>query len=92
MQKPDKIFIHNTNMLFALCGQIQVGTVRKCFVVSQLGERHSVEYGRSAGDFKIEDAITIEVGGEGKTFDQIADNLEYPVGKKLPLWTVGLSY
>ena len=42
MQKSDKIFIHNTNMLFALGGQIQVGTVRECFVVSQLGERHSV--------------------------------------------------
>ena len=42
----------------------------------------------------------LEVGGEGKSFEQIADipnsyiladNLEYPVGKKLPIWIVGMS-
>lgn len=101
MQKPDKIFIHNTNMLFALSEHNQIGTVRECFAVSQLRGRHSVEYGRSSGDFKIDGAITFEVGGEGKSFDQIADipdsyiladNISYPLGKKLPLWTVGLTY
>ena len=101
MQKPDKIFIHNTNMLFALSSQNQTGTVRECFVVSQLSPGHSVEYGKSAGDFKIDGTVTLEVGGEGKSFEQIADipnsyiladNMEYPVGKKLPLWVVGLAY
>ena len=101
MQKPDKIFIHNTNMLFALSSQNQTGTVRECFVVSQLSPGHSVEYGRAAGDFKIDGTVTLEVGGEGKSFEQIADipdsyiladNMEYPVGKKLPLWIVGLAY
>ena len=101
MQKPDKIFIHNTNMLFALSSQNQTGTVRECFVVSQLSPRHSVEYGRAAGDFKIDGTVTLEVGGEGKSFEQIADipnsyiladNMEYPVGKKLPIWIVGLAY
>lgn len=101
MQKPDKIFIHNPNMLYALANQCQIGTVRECFVVNQLSARHTVEYGKSVGDFKIDGSITLEVGGEKKTFDQIADipnsyiladNLEYPVGKKLPLWIVGLNY
>ena len=101
MQKPDKIFIHNTNMLFALSSQNQTGTVRECFVVSQLSPGHSVEYGRAAGDFKIDGTVTLEVGGESKSFEQIADipdsyiladNMEYPVGKKLPLWIVGLAY
>ena len=101
MQKPDKIFIHNTNMLFALSSQNKIGTVRECFVVSQLSPGHSVEYGKSAGDFKIDGTVTLEVGGDGKSFEQIADipnsyiladNLEYPVGKKLPLWVVGLAY
>lgn len=101
MQKPDKIFIHNPNMLYALANQCQIGTVRECFVVNQLSARHTVEYGKSVGDFKIDGSVTLEVGGEKKTFDQIADipnsyiladNLEYPVGKKLPLWIVGLNY
>ena len=43
----------------------------------------------------------IEVGGKDKTFDQIADlpdsyiladSIEFPIGKKLPLWLVGMEY
>ena len=46
-------------------------------------------------------SITIGVGGKDKTSDQIADipdsyiladSMEFPVGKKLPLWIVGLLY
>lgn len=101
MQKPDKIFIHNPNMLLALGGNCPIGTLRECFVVNQLRVNHQVEYGKSAGDFKVDGKITFEVGGEGKTFDQIADmpdsyvladNMEFPIGKKLPIWLVGLTY
>jgi hypothetical protein len=101
MQKPDKIYIHNTNMLYAFTEQCQIGTVRECFVVNQLSALHTVEYGKNTGDFKIDGNITFEVGGEKKSFDQIADvpdsyiladNMEYPVGKKLPIWIVGLTY
>ena len=101
MQKPDKIFIHNPNMLLALGVNCPIGTLRECFVVNQLRVNHQVEYGKSAGDFKVDGKITFEVGGEGKTFDQIADmpdsyvladNMEFPIGKKLPIWLVGLTY
>lgn len=101
MQKPDKIYIHNTNLLYALTDSCHTGTVRECFVVNQLGAMHTVEYGRNIGDFKVDGHITFEVGGEKKSFDQIADvpesyiladNMEYPVGKKLPIWIVGLIY
>ena len=49
----------------------------------------------------IDGKITFEVGGQDKSFDQIADipnsfiladSMEFPVGKKLPLWVVGLLY
>lgn len=101
MQKPDKIFIHNTNMLHALSGNCIVGTLRECFVVNQLNVCHTVEYGKTQGDFKVDGKITLEVGGSRKTFDQIADlpnsyvladGIEYPVGKKLPIWIVGMIY
>ena len=101
MQKPDKIHIHNPNMLCALSSNLNVGTLRECFVVNQLSVGHTVEYGRTQGDFLIDGKITIEVGGQDKSFDQIADipnsyvladSLEFPVGKKLPLWIVGLLY
>ncbi len=101
MQKPDKIFLHNTNMLFALAQDSVIGTIRECFVVNQLAVNHTVEYGKSVGDFKIDGKITFEVGGHDKSFDQIAnvpdsyilaDSMEYPIGKKLPIWLVGMTY
>ena len=101
MQKPDKIYIHNTNLLNALAQAERIGTIRECFVMNQLSVNHNIEYGRTAGDFKVDGRILFEVGGEGKSFDQIADisnsyiladNMEMPVGKKLPLWIVGMIY
>jgi len=101
MQKPDKIYIHDTNILFALGQKLNIGTVRECFVVNQLSMKHDVEYGKDSGDFKIDGKYTFEVGGSDKSFDQIADmpdsyiladQIEYPIGKKLPLWIVGMTY
>lgn len=101
MQKPDKIYLHNTNILYALSQQFNIGTVRECFVVNQLSVNHTIEYGKKDGDFKIDGNIIFEVGGHDKTFDQIADipnsyiladNIEYPIGHKLPLWIIGLTY
>ena len=80
---------------------MKVGTVRECFAVKQLSYSHTVEYGEQQGDFKVDGKWTFEVGGEGKTFDQIADlpnsyiladDIESPHGNKLPLWMVGLIY
>ena len=101
MQKPDKIYLHNPNMLYALSTEEKTGTIRECFVVNQLSVGHTVEYGKTQGDFRIDGRITIEVGGKDKSFDQIADipnsyiladSIEFPIGKKLPLWLVGFLY
>ena len=101
MQKPDKIYVHNPNILYALGSKQNIGTIRECFVVNQLSKDHVVEYGKAQGDFKIDGKITIEVGGKDKSFEQIADipnsyiladAMEFPIGKKLPLWIVGLLY
>ena len=101
MQKPDKIYVHNPNMLCALSSNLNVGTLRECFVVNQLSVGHTVEYSKTQGDFLIDGKITVEVGGQDKSFDQIADipnsyiladSMEFPIGKKLPLWVVGLLY
>ena len=101
LQKPDKIYLHNPNMFYALGQQNKIGTIRECFAVNQLAVKHTVEYRKEQGDFRIDGRITIEVGGQDKTFDQIADlpdsyiladMMEYPVGKKLPLWLAGITY
>lgn len=101
MQKPDKIYIHNTNMLCTLTNKANIGTLRECFAVNQLSTKHTVEYGRTQGDFRVDDRWTFEVGGPDKSFEQIAgladsyvlaDQIECPIGKKLPLWLVGFIY
>ena len=101
MQKPDKIYIHNPNMLCAIGSRQDIGTLRECFVVNQLSYHHDIEYGKTQGDFLVDGHIILEVGGKDKTFKQIAglpdsyilaDNMELPVGKKLPLWLVGMEY
>lgn len=102
MQKPDKIYLENPNLLYALAtAPVQIGTARECFAVNQLGYAHTVEYGKTQGDFKVDGKWTFEVGGEKKHFDQIADlpnsfvladDIEMPHGKKLPLWMIGFLY
>jgi predicted AAA+ superfamily ATPase len=101
MQKPDKIFIQNTNTLCALSEDLKIGTLRECFVVNQLSTKHTVEYSKEQGDFKIDNKWTFEVGGADKSFEQIADvpnsyiladGIEFPIGNKLPIWLVGMTY
>ena len=102
MQKPDKIYLENPNLLYALATTpVQIGTARECFAVNQLSYRHTVEYGKSNGDFRVDGKWTFEVGGDGKSFAQIADvpdsyvladGIEYPRGNKLPLWMMGFLY
>ena len=101
LQKPDKIFLDNPNLLYALCDEIpKIGTVRECFAVNQLSYGHNVEY-HDKGDFKVDGKWIFEVGGRRKSFEQIADlpdsfiladDIEYPRGNKLPLWIIGMTY
>lgn len=102
MQKPDKIYLDNPNLLYALSEEtVNIGTARETFVANQLSQSHLVEYGKETGDFKVDRKYTFEVGGHAKGYSQIAnipnsyilaDDLETPVGNKLPLWSVGLLY
>ena len=102
MQKPDKIYLENSNMLYALSSRpVDIGTARETFAVNQLSFGHTVEYGKKNGDFKVDGKYIFEVGGSGKTYDQIsdipnsyilADDIETPYRSKLPLWAIGFAY
>lgn len=65
-----------------------------------LGNNYT-EYTFLLGNPAIDGKITIEIGGKSKDGKQIAgvrdayiaaDNLEYAVGNKIPLWTFGFLY
>jgi len=102
MQKPDKIYLENPNLIYALAvDDTKIGTVRETFVINQLSYNHTVEYGKDEGDFKVDRRYTFEVGGKSKTYEQIvnipnsyilADDIETPFGHKLPIWTMGFLY
>jgi predicted AAA+ superfamily ATPase len=102
MQKPDKIYIDNTNLLNAWAtAPIQIGTIRETFVANQLSVNHVVEFRKTNGDFLVDSKYTFEVGGDDKDFQQIAnvadsfilaDDMETAIGKKLPVWVVGFDY
>lgn len=102
MQKPDKIYLDNTNLLHVLSlGEVLVGTERETFVANQLSYRHKVEYPVRQGDFNVEGKYRFEVGGNRKKFSQIADipdsyiladDIEMPIGNKLPIWLIGFLY
>ena len=104
LQKPDKIYLDNTNLLYTLASaEPPIGTVRETFFANQLlSAGHKIEYaGYKSGDFRINDKIVIEVGGEDKGFDQIkdaengyiaADDIEFASDRKIPLWAFGFFY
>lgn len=101
LQKPDKIYLENTNLQFTLAGKnANKGNIRETFFINQLSNSHRVEY-IDKGDFYIDDNITVEVGGKNKDFEQIkniekayiaADDIEYGVDRKIPLWLFGFLY
>ena len=101
MQKPDKILLENSNLLPVLSlEKPNLGTMRETFFCNQLGYKHQIEYTRQ-GDFLIDHKLTFEIGGKSKYGKQVAqtensyiaaDDMEFPVGNKLPLWLFGLMY
>ena len=104
LQKPDKVYLDNTNLLYTLSPEKpEIGTVRETFFANQLASAgHKVEYaGYKRGDFRVDDAIVIEVGGQDKGFSQIAgqenayvaaDDTESAYMGKIPLWAFGFLY
>lgn len=101
LQKPEKIFLSNTDLLFALSAeQPKTGTVREVFFHSQLRVNHRLTQPQK-GDFRVNDQFTFEIGGKDKTSAQVSktpesrivkDDLEYPAGQALPLWLFGFLY
>jgi predicted AAA+ superfamily ATPase len=101
LQKPDKIYLDNTNLLYTIAPQnVQIGHVRETFFANQLAYKHLVEY-TDVGDFKIDQTLTFEIGGKHKTKEQVkdlqnafiaADDIEIGFQEKIPLWLFGFLY
>ena len=97
---PEKIYLGNTNLMYALSHKIDVGTLRETFFIDQLSAIGTVQMPLK-GDFLVNGKYLFEVGGESKEFDQIAGipdsylaiaGIETCYSARIPLWMFGLLY
>jgi len=101
LQKPEKIYLQNTNLAWLLSeSRPDTGSLRETFFYSQLEVLHNVTSSRF-GDFTIDDKYTFEIGWPSKTREQIkgvpnayiaADGIKGGSGNKIPLWLFGFLY
>lgn len=101
LTKPDKIYLDNTNLLYALStANTNDGNVRETFFANQLKVKHTV-HSTSQTDFLIDSKYYFEIGGRSKGYEQIknltdsfiaVDNVESGFGNKIPLWLFGFLY
>lgn len=101
LQKPEKIFMNNTNLLHAMAEEkVSAGTMRETFFFNQMHYPGKLRLPKT-GDFEIAGKYIFEVGGKSKTGTQIKglsdaylvkDNMEYPASDALPLWLFGFLY
>ena len=100
LSSPEKIYCENTNLMYALTSDADIGTARETFFTNQLSNGHVLTYPKK-GDFLVDDHWLFEVGGRGKGFSQIKDvpdsfvvndGVEVGIGNKIPLWLFGFLY
>ena len=98
LEKPEKIYLNNSNLLYIT--EANIGTVRETFFLNVLSKSHDVTYPKK-GDFLVDKNYLFEIGGKNKSFKQIkdvsnsfvvADDIEVGFGKKIPLWLFGFLY
>lgn len=100
LQKPEKLYLENTNLVYAMRPSPEIGTVRETFLLNQLvnGGQHVTL--PKTGDFYTQHTH-IEVGGKSKSAKQVRSEEKYIVamddtetghGNKIPLWLFGFMY
>ncbi len=79
LAKPEKVYLENTNIMYAITDTVDAGTLRETFLVNQLYNTQAlhpnfvttgVELSKQ-GDFVVDGKYTIEVGGKHKGTKQI---------------------
>jgi predicted AAA+ superfamily ATPase len=100
LQKPEKIFLENTNLAYALRTDPEIGNIRETFLLNQLQNAGLEVHAPKEGDF-LTNKIIIEVGGKTKNARQLnhqpsyiiaADDIETGFDQKTPLWLFGFLY
>lgn len=101
LQKPDKVYLENTNLMYAFAThEVNIGNARETFFANQLKYGHRLNVSPQS-DFLVDGRYTFEIGGHAKGFRQIeglpdayiaSDGIETGFGNKIPLWMFGFLY
>lgn len=104
LQKPDKIYLENTNFSYALKSSPEIGTIRETFILNQLKNANKSIFLPDQGDILVQEqnySYLFEIGGKGKSDKQlkdkpnsyiIADDIETGYMNKIPLYLFGLLH
>lgn len=101
LQKPDKIYLDNPNLYFAMGeNQADIGALRETFFINQVDALYQVNI-HTKTDFLVEGTYSFEIRGRNKSKKQIkgieqsfvaADDYEIGSGQLIPLWLFGFLY
>ena len=99
--KVEKIYLNNTNLSYALVGDMtDIGNARETVILSLLKPIYDIT-SSPYSDFIVDKKYTFELGGKNKKQKQIKDikdsylvkdDIEYGSSNIVPLWTFGLLY
>jgi predicted AAA+ superfamily ATPase len=101
LTKPDKIFLSNPNIAYALAPEnTEIGNSRETFIASQLTGNVTFHLSEKT-DFILEKKYALEIGGKNKGFTQLVgqenafvvkDGIEIGTNHIIPLWLFGFLY
>lgn len=101
MKKPNKVYLHNTNLLFAISPEsVDGANLRETFLYNQLGVCHSVT-SSDRGHFLIDEKYNFEIRGSmtgekpgyrTEDYYVAADMIERGEDNIVPLWLFGFLY
>lgn len=101
LNKPEKIYLNNTNLLFNQGNEnVNIGNLRETFFMNQLSNNYIIQASKEA-DFFVANKFTFEIGGKNKSKKQIKntanayvvkDDIEIGSDNIIPLWLFGFLY
>jgi len=100
LNKPEKIYLNNSNLMANFSLNANIGNVRETFFLNQLSKKSKVNASKHT-DFFIDEKYSFEIGGKGKSQKQIKDlnnaylvkdDIEIGADNSIPLWLFGFLY
>ncbi len=101
LTKPQKLYLNNTNLIYALgYKNISIGALRETFFANQIKNIYDIHLA-DKGDFLVDRKYIFEIGGKSKTLKQIRginnafvvkDDIEVGSHNTIPLYLFGLLY